>query len=237
MTNDDVNIEEGKEMQPAILQEKEPSSFTLISSLGIAGFFSGLILVTVYVFTQPIIEANRAEALQKAIFKVLPNCESFVTLQLREGKLIEVLQNKEKKKSEKQEKDVKQIFAGYDKEGNFIGFAIPGSETGFQDVIVALFGYDSDAKVIIGFEVLESKETPGLGDKIFKDAAFQLNFEALAVEPEIISVKNGEKKNDNEVEAITGATISSKAVVKLLNNTMNSYKAPITNYINSQEND
>ncbi|MDH5476124.1 MAG: hypothetical protein OEX22_10565, partial [Cyclobacteriaceae bacterium] len=82
MTNDDVNIEEGKEMQPAILQEKEPSSFTLISSLGIAGFFSGLILVTVYVFTQPIIEANRAEALQKAIFKVLPNCESFVTLQM-----------------------------------------------------------------------------------------------------------------------------------------------------------
>lgn len=237
MTVDNVNIDKEKELQPTILQEKEPSSFTLISSLGIAGFFSGLILVSVYIFTQPLIEANRAEALQNAIFKVLPECESFVTLQLRDGKLIEVKQETEGKKSGKKDKDVKQIFAGYDMEDKFIGFAIPGSETGFQDVIVAIFGYDSNAKIIIGFEVLESKETPGLGDKIFKDADFQLNFEALAVEPEIISVKNGMKKNDNEVESITGATISSKAVVRLLNNTMNIYKAPINEYINDQVND
>ncbi|MDH5368116.1 MAG: FMN-binding protein [Cyclobacteriaceae bacterium] len=237
MTVDNVHIEEEKESQPTILQEKEPSSFRLISSLGIAGFFSGLVLVSVYVFTQPLIEANRAEALQNAIFKVLPACESFVTLQLRDGKLIELKQKKEGEKSSKQEKEVKQIFAGYDKENKFVGFAIPGSETGFQDVIVALFGYDSDAKVIIGFEVLESKETPGLGDKIFKDADFQLNFEALAVEPEIISVKNGEKKNNNEVESITGATISSKAIVRLLNNTMDIYKSPINEYLNDQAND
>jgi electron transport complex protein RnfG len=65
---------------------------------------------------------------------------------------------------------------------------------------------------------LESKETPGLGDKIIKDAAFLSNFEALAIQPKIIAVKNGEKTEPHQVEAITGATISSKAIVRLLHN-------------------
>ncbi len=38
-----------------IPQEKEPSSFRLISALGIAGFLSGVVLVSVYLFTKPII--------------------------------------------------------------------------------------------------------------------------------------------------------------------------------------
>ena len=97
-----------------------------------------------------------------------------------------------------------------------------------------LFGYSGLEKKIIGFEVLESKETPGLGDKIFKDAEFQENFKDLAVNPEIIPVKKGEKANNNEVEAITGATISSKAIVRLLNKTVAVWQKAIDDYI--QEN-
>ncbi|MFT5765223.1 MAG: electron transport complex protein RnfG, partial [Saprospiraceae bacterium] len=93
------------------------------------------------------------------------------------------------------------------------------------------FGYDDTLKVIIGFEVLESKETPGLGDKIFKDADFQTNFTALAVEPEIVPVKKGAKQKPNEVEGITGATISSKAIVRLLNKTMDIWQTTIDDYI------
>ena len=126
------------------------------------------------------------------------------------------------------------VYAGYNKNKELIGFAIPGSEPGFQDIIGALFGYDGTGQIIIGFEVLESKETPGLGDKIFKDEEFQTNFTKLAVNPEIISVKNGEKQNPNEVESITGATISSKAVVRLLNKTMTIWQTAIDDYI--QEN-
>jgi len=69
---------------------------------------------------------------------------------------------------------------------------------------------------VTGMYVLESRETPGLGDKIFKDEAFVANFRALAVDPEIVLVKGG-RTADNEVDAITGATISSRAVVKILN--------------------
>jgi electron transport complex protein RnfG len=66
-------------------------------------------------------------------------------------------------------------------------------------------------------EVLESRETPGLGDKIYKDAVFVGGFSALSVEPEIFAVKKGTKSRPNEIDTITGATISSKAVVRIIN--------------------
>ena len=66
-------------------------------------------------------------------------------------------------------------------------------------------------------QVLDSRETPGLGDKIITDDEFLANFEALAIEPSIVAVKKGKKTHPNEVDSITGATISSEAVVKILN--------------------
>ena len=68
-------------------------------------------------------------------------------------------------------------------------------------------------------EVLESKETPGLGDKIIKDMVFKENFSKLSVDPEIVSVPTGTRSAPNEVDTITGATISSKAVVSIINAT------------------
>ena len=44
-------------------------------------------------------------------------------------------------------------------------------------------------------------------------------FSALSVEPEIFAVKKGTKSQPNEIDAITGATISSKAVVRIINET------------------
>ena len=46
-----------------------------------------------------------------------------------------------------------------------------------------------------------------------------VDFRALAVDPEIVPVKTGTRSAQNEVDAITGATISSKAVVSIINNT------------------
>jgi electron transport complex protein RnfG len=68
-------------------------------------------------------------------------------------------------------------------------------------------------------EVLESRETPGLGDKIYKDLEFVAGFSALSIEPEIVAVKKGTKSQPNEIDAITGATISAKAIVRIINET------------------
>jgi H+/Na+-translocating ferredoxin:NAD+ oxidoreductase subunit G len=210
---------------------KEPSSGRLIATLGIAGFFSGIILVGAYIFTLPMIQANKARALEAAIYKVLPGSKSYETLVLKDGAL-ELF-----KKDEASKKDAppNSIFAGYDSTGALVGIAVPAEEPGFQDIIAGIYGYNPSAKTIVGFEVLDSKETPGLGDKIIKDMAFKTNFEALSVEPEIVTVKNGEKKNPNEVEAITGATISSKAVVRLLQKSIGEWKPAIEQYIESTQ--
>lgn len=202
-----------------IPQEKEPSSFLLIGTLGIAGFLSGLVMVTVFLITRPIIQQNKAEALQRAIFNVLPGTTSFKTLELKNGQLVEV---------EKSEGEA--IFLGLNDDGQMTGFAVSDKEPGFQDLIGVIYGYDPTSKTVIGYEVLDCKETPGLGDKIFKDLEFVANFKSLIVEPEIVLVKKGEKKNPNEVDAITGATISSRTVVKLLNKSMAKWRASMDAY-------
>lgn len=221
------------QMNPQHELEKEPGSLKLVFTLGIAGLLSGIILVGTFIYTKPMILANKEAAIQRAIFKVIPECATYSTLQLKDSKL--VLKVADESNKEEESKDELLIYAGFNANEELIGFAIPGSEPGFQDVIGALFGYDAINKVIIGFEVLESKETPGLGDKIFKDADFQTNFKALAVAPEIIAVKPGTRQGPNEVETITGATISSKAVVRLLNETMDIWEANIDTYIKDNE--
>lgn len=201
-------------------QEPEPSSFRLISTLGLAGFISGLVLVSVYLYTKPIIEANKAAALREAIFKVLPGTTSFKIFAIHEGKLTEV-----------DVADGEIIFLGLNDENQMTGFAISDKEPGFQDLIGVIYGFDAVNKTIIGYEVLECKETPGLGDKIFKDEAFVENFTALQVEPEIIMVKKGAKQKAHEVDGITGATISAKTVVKLMNKSINKWKSAIDEYV------
>jgi len=221
--------EEQENTTPEIVEEKEPSSLKLILALGIAGLISGVILVGTFIYTDPLIKANKAAATQRAIFKVLDGCDSFTTLVLENDKLSEKIVDPNKEESNN--KDELVVYAGYNANKELIGFAIPGSEPGFQDIIGTIFGYNGADKTIIGFEVLESKETPGLGDKIFKDVDFQTNFTELAIEPEIVPVKKGEKTNPNEVETIAGATISSKAVVRLLNKTMAIWQKTIDTYI------
>lgn len=198
-------------------------------TLGIAGFLSGLVMVGAYLLTKPKIAANKAAAVEKAIFNVLPDCTSFETLELKDGQL-EVYVPAEKQPAGKTEAP-KLIYMGFNTAHEVVGFAILGGEIGFADIISIMIGYDAVKKSIIGYEVVDSKETPGLGDKIYKDAEFRKNFVELLTEPEILLAKKGEKHQPNEVEAITGATISSKAVVRLLNKSMKEWKEPIGQYL------
>jgi hypothetical protein len=64
-----------------------------------------------------------------------------------------------------------------------------GGEAGFQDVILVMFGFDPEAGRVLGMRMLESKETPGLGDKIFKDEAFVAQFDVAEVP--MIPIKPG----------------------------------------------
>jgi electron transport complex protein RnfG len=191
-----------------IAERGEPSSLRLVATLGLAGLLSGLIIVSVYEATLPAIEAYKARVLREAVFKVLPGVDHMQRLVYTDGKLVA---------SEGGANDDDALFAGYAADGALVGYAIPTAGPGFQDIIRVLYGYLPDQRQVSGMEVLESRETPGLGDKIYKDLAFVANFDALAVDPEIVAVKKGTKTQSNQVDAITGATISSKAVVRIIN--------------------
>ncbi|MCB9320494.1 MAG: FMN-binding protein [Lewinellaceae bacterium] len=200
--------------------EPEPSAFRLIATLGVAGFLSGLVLVSSYLWTKPTIDANKAEAQRQAIFQVLPGTADYETLALQDGQLVV---------SDEPGQEV--VFLGRDSSQAFTGFAITGEEPGFSDIVTVICGYEPVEKAIIGYQVLDCKETPGLGDKIIRNEGFLANFKHLTVDPGIILVKNGTRKQPNEVDGITGATISSRTVVKLLNEAMAKWKEPINNYL------
>ena len=185
-----------------------PSSLRLVLTLAIAGLVSGVAIIGIYESTLPTITANKARELREAVFKVLPGVSQMQALVYRDSEVVVV---------EKPDKDEPVIYGGYDEQGDFVGYAMPAAGPGFQDTIAILYGYKPGEKIVVGMEVLESRETPGLGDKIYKDAVFVAGFSALSVEPEIFAVKKGTKSQPNEIDAITGATISSKAVVRIIN--------------------
>jgi len=195
-----------------------PSSLRLVLTLAIAGLVSGMAIIGIYEATLPTITENKARELREAVFKVLPGVSQMQALVYRDDELVVV---------EAPEKDEPVIYGGYDEQGDFVGYAMPAAGPGFQDTIGILYGYKPAEKIVVGMEVLESRETPGLGDKIYKDAVWVSGFSALSVEPEIIAVKKGTKSQPNEIDAITGATISSKAVVRIINEAHAQWSAQI----------
>ena len=189
-------------------QEQAPSSLRLVLTLGVAGLLSGVAIIGIYESTLSTITANKARELREAVFKVLPGVSRMQALVYRDNELVVV---------QEPEKDEPVVYGGYDEQSDFVGYAIPAAGPGFQDTIAILYGFEPDTRRVVGMEVLESRETPGLGDKIYKDMDFVNEFKALDAEPEIVAVKKGTKTSSNQIDAITGATISSKAIVRIIN--------------------
>jgi len=194
----------------ARIERQTPRSLRLVLTLAVAGLISGIAIIGIYEGTLPTITANKARELREAVFKVLPGVNQMQSLVYRDGMLVATAEPSA---------DESVVYGGYDDGGVFVGYAIPGAGPGFQDTIGLLYGYDATGRQVLGMEVLESRETPGLGDKIYKDLDFVGNFKGLSIDPTIVSVKKGTKTRPNEVDAITGATISSKAVVRIINET------------------
>ncbi|MGA0333673.1 MAG: RnfABCDGE type electron transport complex subunit G [Kiritimatiellia bacterium] len=187
----------------------ETSSVRLVLSLGGIAVFSGVLLALTFELTKPVIARKEQLALEAAVFQVLPGAVRSENYQLDDAGLRPLAAG---------ESAPSTLVAGLDGEGRRIGFALTGAARGYADVIRVLYGYDPEKQQIVGLQVLSSNETPGLGDKIAKDPAFQSNFTALdaSLTHEIETVKNGEKTEAWQIDGISGATVSSKAVGKAL---------------------
>ncbi|MCH6235800.1 FMN-binding protein [Cognataquiflexum rubidum] len=188
----------------------------LIAMVGI-GVICALLIVLSYEGTKERIEILKAEALEKAVFKVVPGISKTRIFELTaEGTFVP---------SDGKDRSKTLVYAGYDDTDAFKGIAIEASGQGYADILRILYGYDPETQTVVGFYVLESKETPGLGDKIEKNDDFLANFKALTValtedltqiQNPVVPVKEGKKVNPWEVDGITGATISSRAIGNII---------------------
>jgi electron transport complex protein RnfG len=175
----------------------------MIIVLTIITGLSGAILSSWDGITKPLIEQHKLEALKAAISDVLPQFDYYEEMQV-EGSTLYV------GKIENQDEPV--------------GVAFETSGSGFQGNISMMLGVDPTFTSITGMKVLEQIETPGLGTKIVEDPSnkaepfwFPTQFIGVKMFPKIIVVKNIKPSTPNEIQAISGATISSKAVVRILN--------------------
>ncbi|MBT8494565.1 MAG: FMN-binding protein [Deltaproteobacteria bacterium] len=195
--------------------QKAPPAWVMYRALVGVAIVCSLLIVTVYELTAPVIAANKAEALERAIFDVVPGAES--------SKSFTVTDSGFEPKTDSAAGPV--VHAGFDGSGKLVGLAIEAQGMGYQDVVRILYGYSPREQAVIGLVVLESRETPGLGDKVETDPTYRKNFERLdvsvnadgsALAHPIEAVKPGKKQSPWQIDTITGATITSKAIADMI---------------------
>jgi len=162
-------------------------------------------------FTKPRIEAYKLQELKKAIAEVLPAHENYEELS-QDGMILYIGKS------------------GNNPEPAGIAFEAVGN--GFQGKISIMVGVNTDFSKIFAIKILEQIETPGLGTKIVIDPTnkqdpfwWSNQFKALQAAPQIEVVKNVKPSKPTEIQAITGATISSRAVVTIINQQLQKAKS------------
>jgi len=86
--------------------------------------------------------------------------------------------------------------------------------SGLWGTITIAIGYDPAIDRIMGFEVIDQNETPGLGGRI-TEAWFMEQFRGKRAP--LKTVPEGTQAGENEIDAITGATTSSNAIRDIVN--------------------
>jgi electron transport complex protein RnfG len=179
---------------------------------------SGLALAVTSTVTRPRIMIQDQEKQIAALRVVLPEARSFSPPQTG-GEL--------------------EFFEGYSSPGQVVGYAFPGAAKGYSSVIRVMVGVDTGGKVT-GIEVLDEKETPGLGDKVDRVPSSVNLWEALAGKagsakknrPPFLEQFVGKEESalevvtgptDQKIQAITGATISSRAVTKAVRDSLEAF--------------
>lgn len=163
------------------------------------GIISGALLISVNLLTQDRIAYNKQKEIEEAVIRVIPGTKD--SQKIYEEKSFTVYQGK-------------------DDRGQALGVAILTAAGGFQDKILYVFGLNTELNRINSLYVLEQKETPGLGAKITNEEAFLQFWEGKDCGQPLRLRKppvEKEKLAPSEVNTITGATVSSRAVLTSVN--------------------
>ena len=169
-----------------------------------ASFFFGLLIAATNAALSDRIEMNKVTKLTNLARGLLPQAEKFAPV--KEEIEIEAFDGRP------------EVAAVYEAiaDGNTVGWAFKAVGSGFADKIELVVAVDKDFETLAGFDVLLSNETPGFGDQI-KESYFRNQFAGAPATSLSLAGTGNMEEIDEEIVAISGATVSSTAVVETIN--------------------
>ncbi len=178
----------------------------------VASFCFGLLIAVTSAALSPRIRQNEINKRNRLVSALLPEAKDFILLD--EQVEIQSLRGK---------KENVEIYRAVSDANECVGWSFEAAGSGFADKIKLVIALDKNFEKIAGFDVLLSNETPGFGDQI-KYEIYRDQFKgAPAGELKLVAI--GERgKIDSEIVAISGATISSEAVVEIVSNSITQVK-------------
>ncbi|MFO7557759.1 MAG: FMN-binding protein [Desulfobacterales bacterium] len=201
------------------MMEKLKQNYTIQAWLVLLlALFFGASLAGVQLVLAPKIKQNKMnETLQK-----VPNLIPGPSQKERSGKMprLEIIPETVEVRKNGRKKFYSVFHAS--RNGRPAGWVVKSSGQGYADRIELLIGFDPLVNAITGLFILEQKETPGLGNKIIQKE-WTNQFLQKKTDQEITAVKTNAAAS-NEIDAITGATISSRSVCAIINNTVGDLK-------------
>ena len=166
------------------------SMFKITLNLTLATLLAGIIIGVVFYFTAPEAEKQRKIQKELSMKELVPDATAFTPI---EGK---------------------EEWFKAEKDGNVIAYLVLTHQKGF-DGHIKLFVAATPYNKVIGYKVLSHKETPGLGDQAFKPK-FSGQFKGKGLENmELVKIQE-----EGKILAITGATITSRAVTAAVKNVL-----------------
>ena len=176
----------------------------------VMGTVAGVLLLGVNVYTSPMIATNEELKLKSSILDVLDIASDKAGALSVFDKNVAVLK--------------KGGYAFYRASDGAVAFEFSGS--GLWGPVSGIVSLEKDMKTIRSIKITHQEETPGLGGRI-AEAAYLKQFRAKEITPRLLFVPEGKAAKVNEVDAITGATGSSRAFEKLINENLQKYLAAI----------
>lgn len=180
-----------------------PAKSSIVFQLVSAGFICALIIKIVTVYTDPYIAKNAGMAEKRAVLDIFNIQYDSNTIDHTFTKKIETVTL-----------DNGNVY----KFLSCVAFKLKGS--GFWGKIEALIALEPDLKTIRALTIISHNETPGLGARI-TEPDFLAGFQGKILNPDIKIKKNAE--GINEIDAITGATQTSKALEQIINTELSKY--------------
>jgi electron transport complex protein RnfG len=183
----------------------------------VSAFFFGLLLAVTDAAWRPKIEQNEQQEINQKMTALLPKAVKF-----EQAAETEIDFGKGKKVKSR-------IIKAVSDTGERVGWVFNAEGAGFADKIKLIIAVDKNFENIIGLDFSAINETPGFGDRA-KQPAFRDQF-AQVPAGNLKLVKTGDaEKIDSEIVAITGATVTSTAVV----NSVNKYVKPVKDYLQTK---